>query len=127
MLRYFCTQVEQAHCRMVEFAKRLAGNSMKVFLTLIFFTICSSAVASDLEDLAKQGYAVVDKTYVSGEFEGCDFDKQIPLANGLIFVCSVYSYSYSYQPEVFILKNYQYGDVKVLINGQNYNGKLYRR
>ncbi|MFX0201258.1 MAG: hypothetical protein ACFFCW_34505, partial [Candidatus Hodarchaeota archaeon] len=85
------------------------------------------AFADDLGDLARQGYAVIIETQVDGEFEGCEFDKRIPLMNGLIFVCSTYSYSYSYMPEVLILQHIRTGDVKVLIDGEEYNGQLYRR
>ncbi len=82
---------------------------------------------SDLEDLAREGYAVVEETQVDGEFEGCDFDKRIPLLNSLIFVCSEYRYSYSYMPDVLILKNIRSGDLKVLIDDDEYDGTLYRR
>ena len=84
------------------------------------------AGASDLEDLARDGYAVFDETQVDGEFEGCDFDKRIPLTNGLVFVCSTYSYSYSFMPEVLILQHVRSGDIKVLIDEDEYDGTLYR-
>ena len=86
-----------------------------------------AAYAQNLEDLARDGYGVVDETYVNGEFEGCDHDKRIPLSNGLIFVCSEYSYSYSYNPDVLILEHVRSGDVKVLIDDEEYDGALYRR
>jgi hypothetical protein len=62
-----------------------------------------AALASDLEELARDGYAVVIETNVDGEFEGCDFDNA-SVQNGMIFVCSEYSYTYSYMPDVLILK-----------------------
>jgi hypothetical protein len=82
---------------------------------------------SDLEDLAREGYAVIEETQVDGEFEGCDFGKRIPLMNGLIFVCSEYSYSYSYMPDVLILKNIRTGNLKILIDDDEYDGTLYRQ
>ena len=39
----------------------------------------------------------VNSTQISGEFEGCDYDKMYALDNGLIFRCNTYSYSYSYR------------------------------
>ena len=84
------------------------------------------ADASDLEGLARNGYAVIDETQVDGEFEGCDFEKRIPLTNGLVFVCSTYSYSYSFMPEVLILQHVKSGDIKVLIDEDEYDGTLYR-
>jgi hypothetical protein len=85
------------------------------------------AFASDLEDLARAGYAVVAETRVDGEFEGCDYDKQISLANGLLFVCQTYHYHYSYRPEVLILQHVSSGELKVLIDDYEYRGKLYKQ
>jgi len=67
----------------------------------------------------------VINTQVSNDFEGCDYDKRYELLNGLIFVCSTYSYSYSYMPEVkiFIIE----GRLPVVyIDGEKYDGTLYR-
>ncbi len=101
---------------------------MKLWIFIILgLLFVAPAFAGDLEDLARQGYAVIIETQVDGEFEGCEFDKRIPLMNGLIFVCSTYSYSYSYIPEVLILQHIRTGDVKVLIDGEEYDGQLYRR
>jgi hypothetical protein len=88
---------------------------------------CYAAYAEDLEDLSRQRYAVTIETRVDGDFEGCDSDKVIPFTNGLVFVCRHYSYSYSYRPEVLILQHIKDGDIKVLINGREYRGKVYRR
>ena len=60
-------------------------------------------------------------TYVSGDFEGCDYDKLIPLENGLIFKCRSYRYKYAYRPKVIIVGDY------VTIDGEKYEGTLYRR
>jgi len=83
------------------------------------------AGASDLGALDVDGYAVVEETRVNGAFEGCDFFKRIPLVNGQAFVCSTYSYSYSYMPKVLILQHVDSGQIKVLINGNEYEGTLY--
>ena len=100
---------------------------MRAIIAIALVFVATFAIAGDLEDLAKEGYAVVEKTSVDGEFEGCDFDKRIPFTDGLVFVCSTYSYSYSYCPEVLILQHVRNGEIKVLINGREYRGKLYRR
>jgi hypothetical protein len=102
---------------------------MKGSVAILPVLILSAHVtyASDLEDLAEDGYAVIEKTQVDGEFEGCDFEKRVPLTNGLIFVCSEYSYSYAFMPDVLILKNVRGGDIKVIIDDEEYDGTLYRR
>lgn len=98
-----------------------------VVLVAMLALVPAAAHGEDLEELARDGYAVVEETNVDGEFEGCDYDKRIPLTNGLIFVCSEYSYSYSYRPEVLILEHVRSGDIKVLIDDEEYDGTLYRR
>jgi len=96
-------------------------------LALFLIGNAIGARASDLEDLARDGYAVVEETQVDGDFEGCEFDKQIQLVNGLVFVCAEYSYSYGFMSEVLILKHIRSGEIKVLIDDQAYNGALYTR
>jgi hypothetical protein len=98
----------------------------KIFLLSVLVLWSSNAFSSELEDLARDGYAVVETTQVDGDFEGCDFNKRIPLTNGLIFVCSEYNYSYAYMPEVLILKQVKSGDIKVLIDDEEYEGALYQ-
>jgi hypothetical protein len=100
---------------------------MRALIAVILLFLATSVIAADLEDLAKEGYAVLAETRVDGEFEGCDFDKRIPFTNGLVFVCSTYSYSYSYRPEVLLLQHIRSEHIKVLINGREYRGNLYRR
>ena len=67
----------------------------------------------------------ITRTNVSDEFEGCDWDKRYNLDNGLIFVCSTYSYSYSYRPEVLIVTPSGRNPI-VYIDGEEYDGTLYR-
>ena len=92
---------------------------------LLAFSI--SAQASDIEDLAKQGYAVVAETRVKGStFEGCDFDKIIAFTNGYGLQCRQYKYNYSYNPKVYILMHVQTQDVKVIINNREFKGRVGR-
>ncbi|MBX5226894.1 hypothetical protein HJC06_10710 [Rhizobium sp. NLR9b] len=92
-----------------------------------FLLLPSHAWASDLEDLAMEGYAVALKTQVDGDYEGCDYGKQIALMNGLTFVCSTYHYHYSYMPRVLILQQLRTGSIKVIIDDDETSGNLYRR
>lgn len=101
---------------------------MKKFLLPLFAGLLSSfAVASDLEDLAREGYGVIEQTSVDGDFNGCEWGRRIPLRGQLIFECATYSYSYGYSPEVLILKSVRSGNIKVLIDGNEYSGTIYRR
>lgn len=107
----------------------LKDNLMGKSVLVIALSLGSAPVAygSELEDFAREGYAVIEETQVNGEFEGCDYNKRIPFMNGLIFVCSEYSYSYSYMPDVLILKNINSGDTKVLIDDEEYDGTFFRQ
>tara|TARA_R110002020_G_scaffold277225_1_gene492479 strand:- start:2251 stop:2556 length:306 start_codon:yes stop_codon:yes gene_type:complete len=100
-------------------------NKLITILACCFVSF--SALASDLEDLAKDGYAVIDETTVKGyDFEGCEYDKVIAFNNGLKFKCSEYSYHYSYNPEVYILMHARHGDYKVIIDDEEFDGRLGR-
>lgn len=106
---------------------------MKRLLALSVLVGCipiakSVAIASELEQAARDGYGVLETTEVQGEFTGCDFGRHIPLADGLIFVCSGYSYHYAYSPEVLILVSVrQKGLYRVLIDDDQYDGELLKR
>ena len=67
----------------------------------------------------------VTETQVYDEFEGCEFDKRIKFLNGLTFVCSSYSYTYSYMPKVKIMV-IKGRSPQVVIGGKKYSGTLYR-
>lgn len=102
------------------------GGFVRSIISIFLLAVSAIAFAGNLEDLAREGYGVVDETRVDGEFEGCEYDRRIPLANGLVFVCSEYNYSYSYSPEVLILRHVQSGAIKVLIDEEEYDGTIYR-
>jgi hypothetical protein len=65
------------------------------------------------------------KTWVSGEFNGCDFDKVYRLDNGLIFQCAEFRYTYAYHPavKIFVVEG---RDPIVQINNKKYSGKLFK-
>jgi len=80
------------------------------------------ALSEDLDSLAEEGYQVVEKTNVVGQFTGCDARTYLRLTNGKVFVCSTYAYSFAvYMPEAYILKN-KGDDIKVLVNDTAYSG-----
>jgi hypothetical protein len=89
--------------------------------------LSTGAVAGDLERLARDGYGVLESTTLLGEFKGCDTGLRFPLANGLIFVCSEHHFGDVFEPEVLILKNVRTGETKVLIDGDEFNGGIFRR
>ena len=105
----------------------LRARVTQIFLlVLLVVAFPRLASASRLEQLARDGYGVAETTNVAGEFKGCDFGRRIPFNDGLVFVCSSYNYHYAYSPEVLILKSVRTGQFKVLIDGEEFDGDLYR-
>ena len=99
-----------------------------------YFYEYSPEIRSDGRDVITIGDEKVDaylhdgsviETQVYDDFEGCDFDKKIKFVNGLTFICSTYSYTYSYMPEVKIMM-ISGQPPKVYIGGEQYDGTLYR-
>jgi len=63
-------------------------------LALIAITATQAAAGERQADLFRQGYQLVaTEPYLS--FEGCEFDKAIPIG-GRIFKCQTYEYVYHY-------------------------------
>lgn len=91
------------------------------------FAVVAGAAADDLESLARDGYGVLDTTVVPGEFKGCDAGSKFPFENGLVFECSEHHFADVFEPEVLILKNVRTGKIKVLIDGDEFEGSIFRR
>ena len=101
---------------------------MRSLMAAMFsFVLATGAVAGDLESLARDGYGVLEATTLLGEFKGCDVGLKFPLANGLIFRCSAHHFSHVFEPEVLLLKNVRTGESKVLIDGDEFEGAVFRR
>lgn len=66
----------------------------------------------------------VATTSIIDDFDGCEFGKVYRLLGGLLFECNEYRYSYSYAPEVklFAISG---RPVKVMIDGEEYSGRLF--
>lgn len=73
--------------------------------------------------LEQQGYKVVAHTIAKGEFVGCEFNLPIQFRNGMVFVCLGDQRGRAYEPDVTILRD-DNGDVRVLIDGEEYRGTL---
>jgi hypothetical protein len=97
---------------------------VRTLLIAALAVLPSLAGASDLERLAREGYAIVAETRIQGPFDGCHLDKRIALENRQVFVCASSSFQIAFQPEVLILKHAGREDVKVLVDGRELEGKL---
>jgi hypothetical protein len=89
------------------------------------YALAADTGSDALTALESQGYKVVTKTIAKGEFTGCEFNRQVPFRNGMVFVCLGDSRGRAYEPDVTILRD-DNGDVRVLIDGEEYRGTLIR-
>lgn len=97
-----------------------------ILLILILILIPLNADAyGTWENVCKAGYGVIQKTSIYGQFDGCTYNKIWHFTNGLIFQCQEYKYMYYYNPQVYILSN-QYGNLKVIIENNEFLGTLYK-
>ena len=96
-----------------------------VFMGIVMMLAASEAsFSADLESLSNEGFRVVEETKVVGQFKGCDARTALTFANGKVFICSTYAYSFAvYMPQAYILEN-QNNDIKILINGIAYDGSF---
>lgn len=112
----------------------IVGGGILECLEYNYFYDYSPTVRSDGRQVITIGDEVVEgylhngsviQTKVFDDFEGCDWDKKIEFLNGLSFICSTYSYTYSYMPDVkiFIIKDRV---PEVYIGNKLYSGTLYK-
>src|SRR5690606_744759 len=101
------------------------GNPMRQMLLTVLLAVPMAAGATDLHELFYEGYSIVEKTRVAGEFPGCVAGRRIPLENGMVFVCSELNVARGGSTEVVIVED-DYGDVRLTIDEGEYRGTLLR-
>jgi hypothetical protein len=106
-------------------ASRLVSGTVGVLVVLGWsgYILGAETKADNLTALESQGYKVVTKTIAKGEFVGCEFNLPVQFRNGMVFVCLGDQRGRAYEPDVTILRN-DNGDVRVLIDGEEYRGTL---
>jgi hypothetical protein len=77
---------------------------MRVLLTpVLLLALVLSAHAIEVDDLDElEGFTLVVKSTVVGDFEGADFDKLVKLDNGMVFEFQSYNYEYAYRPSAAV-------------------------
>lgn len=77
----------------------------------------AGGLADELGNLI--GYTIVAQKTISGEFEGCDFDKRIMFDDGTMLKCMSYGYQYAYMPSALILFNGS--SIKMIVEDEIYD------
>lgn len=112
----------------------IMGGGILECMEYNYFYEYSPTIRSDGRRVITIGREIVDgylhdgsviETLVLDEFEGCEWNKRIEFLNGLVFICSTYSYTYSYMPNVkiFLVDGIA---PQVYIGGELYSGTLYK-
>ena len=91
--------------------------------------ISATAVPAQADRCARllrrmEGWTIISVTNVDGEFEGCDHGKRIKMANGAVYTCAEYNYTYAYSPDAIVfgkklsLLGRTYISIKILVEGE---------
>lgn len=97
--------------------------AINIFLVLACLSV--SVMASEMTDLYKDGYYYAMITRVKGYFDGCEPGKKILLEHKRKFICATYDHTNSGRDLVVcLLRHHQTDDIKILIDGHEYDGEM---
>ena len=105
-------------------------NPKRRLMSLLFVALIgspSAQAAESLNDFVANGYHVLKRTEVIGNFRGCERNRTIRFRDNSVFSCNAYKPHVAYSPAAIFL---QTKDVPprfaVLIDGQPYTGVITR-
>jgi hypothetical protein len=75
-----------------------------------------------VDDLMASGFVVVKDTKVVGDFDGCDYGREVPLASGGAFTCSGFGYMHARNPKVVVLKSSDGRQYKLVVGNAVFDG-----
>jgi hypothetical protein len=75
-----------------------------------------------VDDLVASGFVVVRDTKVVGDFDGCDYGRQVPLAAGGTFTCSGFGYMHASNPKAVLLKSPDGRQYKLVVGNAVFDG-----
>lgn len=75
-----------------------------------------------VDDLVASGFVVVKETKVVGDFDGCDYGREVPLASGGTFTCSGFGYMHAHDPKVVLLKSPDGRQYKLVVEQAVFDG-----
>jgi hypothetical protein len=75
-----------------------------------------------VDDLVANGFVVLKDTKVIGDFDGCDYGRQVPLAAGGTFTCSGFGYMHARNPQAVLLKSPDGRQYKLVIGSAVFDG-----
>ena len=75
-----------------------------------------------VDDLVASGFVVLKDTKVVGDFDGCDYGRQVPLAAGGTFTCSGFGYMHAHDPKAVLLKSPDGRQYKLVVGNAVFDG-----
>jgi hypothetical protein len=75
-----------------------------------------------VDELVASGFVVVKDTKVVGDFEGCDYGREVPLAAGGTFTCRGFGYMHAHDPKAVLLKSPDGRQFKLVIGNAVFDG-----
>jgi hypothetical protein len=75
-----------------------------------------------VDDLMASGFVVVKDTKVVGDFDGCDYGREVALASGGTFTCSGFGYMHATNPKVVVLKSADGRQYKLVVGNAVFDG-----
>jgi hypothetical protein len=75
-----------------------------------------------VDDLVASGFVVVKDTKVVGDFDGCDYGREVPLAAGGTFTCSGFGYMHAHNPKAVLLKSPDGRQYKLVVGNAVFDG-----
>lgn len=75
-----------------------------------------------VDDLTASGFVVVKQTKVAGDFDGCDYGREVPLANGGVFTCSGFGYMHARNPKAVLLRSPDGRQYKLVVENAVFDG-----
>ena len=87
----------------------------------------SAQAAESLNDFVTNGYRVISRTEVVGNFRGCERNRTVRFRDNSVFSCNAFKPHIAYSPSAVILQTRDVpAKYAVLIDGQAYTGVFTR-
>jgi hypothetical protein len=75
-----------------------------------------------VDDLVANGFVVLKDTRIVGDFDGCDYGREVPLATGGTFTCSGFGYMHARNPKAVVLKSPDGRQYKLVVGNAVFDG-----
>jgi len=75
-----------------------------------------------VDDLVAGGFKVIKDTKIVGDFDGCDYGREVSLAAGGTFTCRGFGYMHAHDPKVVLLQSPDGRQYKLVVGQAVFDG-----